>query len=104
MSEYLGRKFHRRSALDAGRTEAEQKLKEETKGQTLGEWFNREKRKPAPQAEDAFSGSVAARINGYKIIEGSGVNGGQWLVEGHGERQTYNNRHDAEEHARQAEE
>lgn len=53
MSEYLGREFHRRSALDAGRTEAEQKLKEETKGQTLGEWFNKEKRKPAPQAKDS---------------------------------------------------
>lgn len=55
MSEYLGREFHRRSTLDAGRTEAEQKLKEETKGQTLGEWFNKEKRKPAPQVEDVYS-------------------------------------------------
>lgn len=53
MSEYLGREFHRRSALDAGRTEAEQKLKEETKEQTLGEWFDKEKRKPAPKATDA---------------------------------------------------
>jgi hypothetical protein len=54
MSSYLGKEFHRRSVADASKDERQQassRLKEETQGQTLGEWFNKEKKKPAPKAK-----------------------------------------------------
>lgn len=54
MSEYLGKEFHRRSALDADKAQqkASTLLKQSTRGENLQEWFNREKQKPAPKAED----------------------------------------------------
>lgn len=55
MNNYLGKEFHRKAAMDVSKEQkqASQLLKQSTRGESLQEWFDREKKKPAPQAEDA---------------------------------------------------
>jgi hypothetical protein len=46
-----------------------------------------------------FRGYVVSRICGYKIIEGIGPNGGQWLAATRGDAVIFKTRRHAEEHA-----
>jgi hypothetical protein len=50
---YLGKEFHRKSAMDANKDQknASELLKSATKGETLQEWFNKEKKKPSPKGK-----------------------------------------------------
>ena len=51
-----------------------------------------------------FKGYVAGRINGYKIVEGIGPYGGEWMarctITGHCDTAVFLCRDDAEQHAR----
>jgi hypothetical protein len=50
-----------------------------------------------------FHGYVHSRIGGYKIIEGIGPHGGDWMAKGRGEAKIFDNKKDAIEHARNSE-
>jgi hypothetical protein len=43
-------------------------------------------------------------IGRYKLLQGAGVNGGDWMAKGRGESKVYNNRQDAENHIKHSEE
>jgi hypothetical protein len=75
--QYIGREFHRKSALDANKDQknASRLLKEATKGETLQEWFDKEKQKPAPKAQDASSEKK------YEAYGVKGMNSTQWRKE-----------------------
>jgi hypothetical protein len=53
-----------------------------------------------PRGGGKISGSVSARIKGYKIIQGSGPHDGKWAAVGHGEHKIYDNEKDAINHAK----
>lgn len=46
-----------------------------------------------------FTGYVANRIGGYRIVEGTGGNGGQWAAISLRDRMVFTSRKTAEEHA-----
>jgi hypothetical protein len=41
-----------------------------------------------------------SRIGRYQILQGAGVNGGEWMAKGRGESKKFKTKEDAEEHAR----
>ena len=51
------------------------------------------------QKRHGFTGFTVKTINGYKIIEGTGVYGGDWAAKGHKELVIFGTRREAEEHA-----
>ncbi len=54
MSSYLGREGHRRNVIDA--VKPVERLREATGKESLQEWFDKEKKKPAPKkADDDYS-------------------------------------------------